>query len=362
MSGDADVGSVRPRPVSVDDLVALNDEIVALARTGLPLERSLRDLGPDLPGRLGSLATALGERMARGESLPEALAASGRGVPTVYRAVVEAGLRSGRLATALEGLATYARGYAEARRSIGLAFVYPLTVLALAYALFVFMAAVVMPRFVASFDSLGIPTHSAIRQVVGLGATARYWGPVLPALLAGLAVVWHLSRRAAGLDPGAPEALLRRLPWLGPMLTGYKAASFADLLALLVEHRVPYHEAIALAGEASGDPALARSGRELAEALRRGLPVGEALRGRSAIPPLLRWLLAAGSRQGDLVAALRQMAGRYRGDARYQAERLRAFLPTFLLLGIGATATVLYALALFLPLTALWNGLAAEAP
>ena len=116
--------------VTIDQLIALNDEIVALTRAGVPLERGLLDLGSDVPGRLGRIATALGERMSRGESLSEALASSGGGVPRVYRAVVEAGLRSGRLPVALEGLSAYARGYAEARRSIGLALWYPLMVLA----------------------------------------------------------------------------------------------------------------------------------------------------------------------------------------------------------------------------------------
>ena len=55
------------------------------------------------------------------------------------------------------------------------------------------------------------------------------------------------------------------------MMKGFEAASFADLLALLIEHNVPYPEALVLAGEASGDRAMARSSRELAAAVERGL-------------------------------------------------------------------------------------------
>src|SRR6186713_2858010 len=95
--------------VTLDDLIALNDEIVALTRAGVPLERGLLGLGMDVRGRLGRIARTLSERMSRGESLSEALASSGEGIPRVYRAVVEAGVRSGRLPVALEGLAAYAR-------------------------------------------------------------------------------------------------------------------------------------------------------------------------------------------------------------------------------------------------------------
>lgn len=348
--------------VSLETLIALNDEIVALTRAGMPLERGLLDLSTDLPGRLRGIAATLGARMERGESLAEALAGSGDDLPRVYRAVVTAGLRSGRLPVALEGLSTFARGFTEARRSIGLALWYPLFVLLTAYVLMIFLTTTVIPRFLQTFQSMGLPTHASLRGLVVVGETAWVWGPLVPIGLLVVGVAWSMSGRSRVLSEGRADRLLRWFPWLGSMMRGFEAASFADLLALLVEHQVPYPEALVLAGEASGNAALARSSRELAAGIERGASPAEALAGRTAFPPLLRWLLATGPRQGDLVAALRQMAGRYRGQARHQADKIRIFLPTILLFGIGATATLLYALALFIPLTALWSGLAGDIP
>src|SRR3954469_24336539 len=130
-------GTAGGGAIGLEDLIALNDEIAALVRAGVPLERGLLDVGGDLRGRLRAIATALGERMSRGASLPQALEAEGERIPRVYRAVVEAGLRTGRLAVALEGLARFARGVAELRRVVGLALIYPLLVMVVAYTLFV---------------------------------------------------------------------------------------------------------------------------------------------------------------------------------------------------------------------------------
>jgi len=350
------------RPVTIDELIALNDEIVALTRAGIPLERGLLAAGRDLPGRLRGIATALGERMSRGESLPEALESSGAAVPTVYRAVVEAGLRSGRLSTALEGLAAYARGFAEARRSVILALWYPLLVIVLAYGLFLGIVTLVIPRFVAAFQSFGLPINWSLRLLHRLGEAAWVWGPLLPIGLVLLVAAGAVSGRATALGGGGVFGMLRWLPWTGSMLRGYEAASYADVLALLVEHQVPYPRALVLAGEASGDPAMAGSSRKIAEAVERGLPPGEADDAKSAFPPLLKWLLLGGSREANFVDSLRQMADRYRGKARNRSEALRIFLPTFLLFGLGATATFLYALALFIPLTSLWSSLSNQAP
>src|SRR3954454_2228285 len=96
MSGLAG-GASGGRSISLGDLIALNDEIAALARAGLPLERGLREVGEDVSGALRSAMVDLSARMERGGSLAGALAAGGGRSPPVYRAVVEAGVRGGRL-------------------------------------------------------------------------------------------------------------------------------------------------------------------------------------------------------------------------------------------------------------------------
>ncbi len=65
---------------------------------------------------------------------------------------------------------------------------------------------------------------------------------------------------------------------------------------------------------------------------------------------MLRWVLATGQEQGSLPRALRNLAGHYRRRAKYLAEKLSVFLPTFIMVVIGASATLFYALALFIPI------------
>ena len=46
--------------ISIDELAALNDEIAALVRTGVPLDRGLLGAGTELAGGLRRITTALG--------------------------------------------------------------------------------------------------------------------------------------------------------------------------------------------------------------------------------------------------------------------------------------------------------------
>ena len=104
---EGELGARRAGSITIEQLFALNEEIRALVRAGVPLERGLHTAARDLRGRLGRITGALAGRLNRGESLVQALEAEKQVLPPLYRAVVEAGARSGQLPVALEGLTTY---------------------------------------------------------------------------------------------------------------------------------------------------------------------------------------------------------------------------------------------------------------
>ncbi len=112
----ADRTEPRLRAVSLEELVALTDEMAALVHAGVPLESGLSNVSADLGGRNGEVANDLAARLRAGESLSHVLESSPSTFPPVFTAVVEAGLRSGRLSAALEGLAKSARRIADLRR------------------------------------------------------------------------------------------------------------------------------------------------------------------------------------------------------------------------------------------------------
>jgi general secretion pathway protein F len=346
-------GELEQRPpgsISIDQLLALNEEIAALVRAGIPLDRGLLEAGRDVRGRLGRIAGALGRRLGRGESLVEALEGERQAIPPLYRAVVEAGTRAGRLPVALEGMARYVRGYAEARSAIGLALWYPLLVFGLAYGLFVGLVWVVAPRFVEAFESLGLSVDAPLHWLEWVGKSAEYWWPAGPILLVVLGLGWVQSGRTSGFRARLWNGL-RLFPWMRSLLADYETANFTELLALLLEHQVPYPSALVLAAESGGDPRVVRGARQVAEALTHGEPIATAVQtaGRGAFLPMLRWVLATGQAQGSLVGALRDLADLYRKRAQYQAEKLHVFLPTILLVVLGAAVTLFYGLALFIP-------------
>jgi type II secretory pathway component PulF len=358
---EGELGSKPPGSITIEQLFALNEEIRTLVRAGVPLERGLLVAARDLRGRLRRITSALATRLNRGESLVEALEGEKQVLPPLYRAVVEAGARSGQLPVALEGLAQYVRGYSEARSTIGLALWYPLVVLSLAYALFVGMVLLVVPRFLEAFRSLGLESPAPLRWLSLVGQTTDYWWLAGPIALAVLAIAWVRSGAAARFQ-STSWSWLKLFPWMKSILANFETANFCELLALLLENQVTYPEALMLSAESTGNPRLVQGARVLADAISRGQTVPAALAtvDRKTFLPMLRWVLATGQQQGSLSGGLRNLAGHYRKRGKYLTDKLSVFLPTVITVAIGATATLFYALALFIPIINLLGQLAAS--
>lgn len=331
------------RSITLDELAALNDEIVALVRAGVPLEHGLRALGNDIPGRLGQFAESLGRRLESGASLADTLDDSDGGFPRVYRAVVAAGIRSGKLSSALEGISTAARRAAELRRVLIVSLVYPIVVLMVASNLFLFTALKTAPVVSAVYEWLGVERpwwYVWIDGVTELGpqAIAGFW--FLAAIVGG---AWlYFSSRASVISGRG----LRRLPTVARVLHVSRMATFADVLAMMVEQQVPLDEAVVLAAEASGDRSLMKAGGILAERIRGGqhttpLP--------KSFPPLLGWLLASRTQGGQLAKSLRQTAASYRRRALNMGNWLTVYLPIILSAGVGGTIAFAYAMLVMAP-------------
>ena len=339
-----------PATITLDQLIALNDEILGLTRCGIPLERGLGQIARDSSGNLRSLSTEIAARLEGGEDLAEIVGDAHAGFPPVYRAVVESGVRGGRLAAALEGLAATTRRVAELRRTVGLALVYPLIVLFLACTLFAWLAPWFAGTLVHAYEQQGLtisPTmlHAA-RFVQQYGEAAKF----IPGLAILLAVIWWCwSSLAVSAQTTRFAAATSFLPQVGHVLRVGRTATFLEVLALLVEQQVPLPKSLRLAGAASGDARLNQSASDLADRVERGEDGSQLPKRRDGIPAIVRWRLLQPDSFEGLTASLRHAADTYRRRTKHMTDWLTHYLPWLLTIAIGGTATVIYICCLMIP-------------
>jgi type II secretory pathway component PulF len=344
--------------MTLSDLIALNDEIAALVRAGVPLEQGLAELGADLPGRMGQVAAVLADRTARGESLEDAMMDQTIALPPAYRAIVQAGVRTGRLPAVLEAVAASARRTAETQRAAIVAVSYPLLVASLVWIGVAVFCATLAPRLAWSLRAFDVPVYKFFAALAWIGEGAAFWGPIVPVLSALLLLAWWRQGASASmLYSRSTDRIFSALPWMGRVLQYSRSATFLDVLALLVESKMPLDEAVGLAATASGDRETIRASRRATEMIRKGQMQPGGRLADPAFPPLMNWLVFAACRGGILVPALQHSAEAYHRRARLQSDVVRALLPALLTVLVGGTLTAAYALMLFLPYITLLENL-----
>jgi type II secretory pathway component PulF len=361
--GDINIGMASGN-AAVADFIILNEEIAALARARLPLESHLRRFGSELPGKAGQLAERIGRRLEAGETLVAAIDRECSELPPAYRAAILAGVQSGQLAGALESLVDTATRLDQLRRISGLALIYPLVIAAITCQLLAFVISQVVP----SFDWLNESHFGPLRRLSDWPYTVPILSVAVPCLLIVIGIDWwRRSGRVGGI--GAMHlGLFGWLPGIGNVRRWSQAATFADLLVLLVERGLPLDESLRLAADATGNRRFRNRAEQLANEIRqgrglqaRGADAGGAVpggMGNSEFPLLIRLAMHHRGDRALFAGSLRQASSIYRERAIRAAEWYAEYFPILVVVGIGGTLTIGFTLLVLWPYAATLNELA----
>lgn len=356
---EAPAGNLKS--LKLEDLLALNEEIAALVRAGVPLELGLKQYGDTITGAVGRLSQRLSERMSTGLTLHEAIDEEGDHLPGLYRAVVEAGMRSGRLPEALESLSGVARSLLELNRQVAAALIYPMIVLVLVYGLLIGFAQFMIPRFLQVWENLRLQPRPAIQFLETLNETRLVWSIGIPIVLVGVVMILRIlgNSRAESSAGRLVSGNLQAFAWVPAIVRNYDFATFLKSLSLLVKHQTPLHEAVALAGFSTGNQKIIDDATAVAQQLQSGGSLESSLKSAKALPQFLRWMIRSGVNTSSLDETLKLAADIYEKRAARQAEVVRVVLPVALTVFVAGGVTLFYGLMLFAPIRELYSELGA---
>src|SRR4051794_6188809 len=98
----------------LDELMAFNDQLLALEEAGVPIDVGQEDSLGDLSTTLERINSSIARRVSRGESLEEALQADAA-VPVWYRNLIVSGLRTDSMDLALRDFSRVSNSAEESR-------------------------------------------------------------------------------------------------------------------------------------------------------------------------------------------------------------------------------------------------------
>jgi type II secretory pathway component PulF len=171
--------------------------------------------------------------------------------------------------------------------------------------------------------------------------TGLILGIAVPLALIGVAVAWwRASARSSHI--GQPRRRLGWLPGARRAETLGAQASFADMLQLLLGCRVPLPEALTLASEASGSPALMQPASQLAAQLSAGRSLASQPAELRQLPPLVRTAFLTSTNESSLLQGLRRAAMVYRDRATAWLIDVAVYLPVGVTMLLGLFVVGVY--------------------
>jgi general secretion pathway protein F len=332
-------------------------ELGSLLEAGLPVVRALDTLiqSPEL-SRSCPLLAGVRDRVKEGAGLADALAGASGSVSAFETAILRAAERTATVPAMLEHLADFLEEQERLAHRLHTALIYPSIVVGTGICVAVLMLGLLVPRARDIMEGSRASLPGVTMFMIGLGRWLFRWGLVVAvALVLGVLAV----RAKLRLDPGFREAWCRwayRVPVWGRGRELLANLRFSGTLSILLRGGVPVVEAVALAGQSTGDSWVARRAAEEAENIRHGTRLSDAVRAIRPLASSLPGWIETGEAGGDLDRLLQRASQRYSDQWNRYVGRCLGILEPALILLIGGFV-LLVTLAILLPILRLSKGL-----
>ncbi|WP_255989363.1 type II secretion system inner membrane protein GspF [Chitinolyticbacter albus] len=334
--------------LSTQRLSLITRQLATLLDAGLPLEQALSVLIEQSEGdREKRIAASLRSEILAGASLSQALSRQQQAFPELYRTIVAAGEESGKAAAVMQRLADYLEARAALAAKVGLAFIYPIVVMAVSILVVIGLLTWVVPQMVTVFQSAKQELPFLTRAMLWASAVVRDWGLALLVLLV-LAGVGAWRALKVESIKRAFHAWRLQLILFGRFERASNTARLASTLAILVGSGVPLLRALSAAAGVMANLPLRDAVNEAASQVREGVTLSRALSQSKLFPPVLIHLIASGEATGRLEYMLDKAAAQQSQELENRVATFTGLLGPFMVLAMGIVV-LLIVLAILLP-------------
>lgn len=346
-------GGVQPvfGKITLTDKVFLTRYLALMLKVGTDLLSAVNILIADFdkPSMKGFLIEVRNS-LTRGQPFYQTFARYPKIFSLVFVNLVKAAEASGSLQQTFEDLSQSMQKEAELRKRVRSAMIYPIILLVVAFAIFLFLSVFALPRIAKVFSDSGInpPIFSRIVFAVGL-----YIGDNVIVLLTAFflcvgGIILFFAKTTVGRRIGV--GLTSHLPVVQGIYRDLAIQRFASTFSVLMRAGLPIVQTTKICAEVVGTEQYRVALIRIAdEGLSKGLTIGEAFRRETIFPKVLTNLVAISEKAGHLEEVLGTLSDFYASNIDSNIRSLVAFLEPVLLLIMGILVATI-ALAIIVPI------------
>jgi len=343
------------------EFMLFNQQLAAITKAGIPLERGLRELARDVGSKsMRKLIDAIASELEAGVSIEEAFEKRQKASPPLYGRILKAGVETGRLSEMLTSLNRHLEMANQTRRIIFEAMAYPAVILTLGAVIITAVFLVIIPQFDPILGEMvegELPSLTRLFLNIAKNVVP-FWigvGLLIAAMIALFAV---LSSFGAGRR--FKESIFLKVPVMGRLYHSSVLSKMAEAMAMMVSAGCDMPTCLRLSSTAAGSEKLLLESDMLASQIEQGANILEAGQFCRMIPGLFLYSIQLGTQRNELQDNLYNLGQMYAEQARCGQARLQAILlPVMLILVGGILALAI--LGMFLPMIQVIEGLGGAA-
>ncbi|HWB73899.1 MAG TPA: type II secretion system F family protein [Nannocystaceae bacterium] len=322
--------------VGLRDMVVFTRTFSTMIDAGLPMVQCIDMLAnqSDNP-RFRKILAGVKNEVESGKSLSEAMASYPKVFDDLFRNLVAAGEAGGILDVIFRRLAGYLEKAAKLKRQVRGAMVYPSVIGTVGILVVIIMVTRVLPVFEKMFKDLGAGSLPApTRFVLAIShALTDYWyifvaGAV--AFFGGIVAAFRTQRGRYIAD-----AILLRMPVLGPVMRKVAVARFTRTLGTLLSSGVPILDGLEIVAKTSGNLVVGRAIMYARAKISEGKDVASPLMETGVFPPMVVQMIGVGEQTGAMDEMLQKIADFYEDEVDTAVSAMTALLEPIMLVFLG---------------------------
>lgn len=320
---------------SAKDVMHFTQDLSALLKAGLPLDRALGILIDTFEKQaMREIVRDILKSVQGGSDLSNAIARHPGPFSEFYVNMVRAGEAGGVLDAVLDRLGFFLESSQELKDFIKSALVYPVFLVLVGGVSIIILMTFVIPKFSIIFSDLGASIPFSTRLLIGTSAWLKSYGWTLVVGMAAVAAGYRRFARSASGRLRIDRFKLRA-PILGDLIRKIEVARFARTLGTLVRSGVPILNALRLVKEIMGNQVISRALDQVHNRVKEGDRLSRSLENARIFPFLAIQMITVGEESGRLEEMLLRIAENYEKIVRNLVKRFVSLLEPMMILCMG---------------------------
>lgn len=337
--------------ITTTDKVFLTKYLALMLRVGTDLLSAINILISDFDKpAVRNFLLEVRDNLSRGLPFYRAFEAHGNVFSPTFINMVKAAETSGTLQKTFDDLSDSLGRDAELRGKIRAAFIYPIILLSMSFAIVIFLVTFALPKVAAVFAGSEIQPPLFSRVVFGiglfLGNNILIILAILAAIIFGAVYAYFRTKMGRMLFDRA----LSSTPVIKKIYNELAVQRMASTMSSLMKAGLPIINTIKVAADTVGLTEFRYALERIAdEGLAKGLTIGEAFKREVVFPKTVVNLIAISEKAGHLEEVLATLADFYAADIDASVKSVVSLLEPILLLVMGALVAGI-ALAIIVPI------------